>query len=465
MQVIKLEKLYYDNKWRIPNSKKKFIHQNYNNFKIQLINCNDKDVENSTIAASKSLELFKKISNSKKSKILQKISIIIKKNSFKLAELESIELGKNLESAQKEMLACANLWQHASKIIKKKKLKIIKKKNILLYELLEPIGVVALIIPWNFPMLVLSERLPYILAAGNSAVIKASEFGSLSINYFIKLIHKVGLPKGIISFLTGDHDTGKNISKDKNISMISFTGSTETGKKIYQISSSTIKRLSLELGGKNPMAVLSDANMQKAADDVIYSFTHNAGQCCVSGSRLFLQNDIKKKFLNIIKKKLGVKNNIQNIATKNQYLKVKKIIIKSIKKKIPIIFRNKKLFDDKKGIINPIIFKATKKNDILDKEIFGPVLTVDTFKNTNQLVKKMNDTKYGLAALIWTKNKNKAMDLALKLKSGRIWVNGNIAQNYPDLSIGGYKESGLNRETGEAGIKTYSEIKSIIVNS
>ena len=154
---------------------------------------------------------------------------------------------------------------------------------------MEPVGVVALIIPWNFPMIVLSERLPYILAAGNTVVIKPSETGSLSISYFFEILKKSALPKGVVGLITGDYSTGQHLVKHKDVSMISFTGSTATGKKIYNFASNTIKRLSLELGGKNPMVVFGDANLKKAADDIIHSFSHNAGQCCVSGSRLFIE--------------------------------------------------------------------------------------------------------------------------------------------------------------------------------
>ena len=464
MQKIKLKKFFYNNKWHIPKSNAFFVNQTSNGSIIKIPNRNKQDVEISISAAVKAQNSFSNFTNKKKSEILNKISIKIKKEANTLAKKESQELGKNFVNAKKEMIACANLWKHASQIIKNKKSKLIKKNNSKLYEIQEPIGVVALIIPWNFPMIVLSERLPYILAAGNSVVIKPSENGSLSINYFIQIIQNIGLPNGTINYLTGDFKTGKYLIENKNISMISFTGSTKTGKEIYKKSSNTIKRLSLELGGKNPMAVFSDANLDKACEDVVYSFSHNAGQCCVSGSRLFVEKKITFKFLEIIKKKLDKIELKQSIATINQYLKIKRIILKAIRNKVPIIYRNRKLFDDKKRIIYPIIFSVKEKINYLEQEIFGPVLIVKSFIKINKLIEDMNDTDYGLSALIWTKNEKKSFYLASKIKSGRIWINGNISQNFPDLSIGGFKQSGLNRETGESGLRTYSEIKTIIIN-
>ena len=465
MYQIKLKKFFYNNKWKLPSSKTFFNNKTSNNLIIKIPVCGKKDVDKSISSAVKAQNIFNNYTNKKKSKILNQISIKIKKEANILAKKESMELGKSFVNAKKEMIACAKLWKHASEIIKKKKDKLIIKDNKKLYEIQEPIGVVALIIPWNFPMIVLSERLPYILAAGNTVIIKPSENGTLSIDYFIKIIENSGLPNGTVNYLTGDYKTGKYLAENKNISMISFTGSTKTGKEIYRNSSATLKRLSLELGGKNPMAVFSDANLDKASDEVIYSFTHNAGQCCVSGSRLFIEKNILFKFIQIIKRKLIKLDLKQSITTINQYLKIKKIILRAIKNKVRIIYRNKKLFDDKKRIIYPIIFDIKKKINYLEDEIFGPVLTVKSFEKVDKLISDMNDTNYGLSALIWTKNNKKGLYVASKIKSGRIWINGDISQNYPDLSIGGFKESGINRETGESGLRTYSEIKTIIANN
>jgi acyl-CoA reductase-like NAD-dependent aldehyde dehydrogenase len=464
MPVIKLEKLFYNNKWNKPVSKKVYKNNNPINLRVLLSNSNKKDVENCVYSALGAEKKFKNFSNLKKSEIFKKISEKIIINANELAQRESNELGKDFNSAKKEIIACAKLWKHASIIVKKKNFKLIKKNKIKLYEFREPVGIVALILPWNFPMIVMSERLPYILAAGNSVLIKPSENGCLSIDYFIRMIVNLGLPKGVINYLTGDITTGKHIVNNKNISMISFTGSTEVGKEIYSKASKTIKRLSLELGGKNPMIVFIDANLKLASKDVIYSFIHNAGQCCVSGSKLFIEEKIAKKFLDIIKISLDKIHIFQNTTTTKQYNKIKKIILKALKNKIPTIYKKKKLFDDEKRIIYPIIFQPRKKVDYLEKEIFGPILLVRKFKKKKELIKFINDTNYGLSALIWTKNKRKAMEIASNINFGRIWINGNISQNYPELSIGGYKESGMNRETGDSGIKTYSEIKSIIVN-
>lgn len=466
MQKIKLEKLFYNSSWKKPHGSSKFRHTTPGGLKVELPICDKNDIERCVSSASKGLKKYRTFSNLEKSKILNKISVKLKKEANILAKYESIELGKKFENAKKEIIACANLWRHASQTIKKEKIKTIKKNKINLYEYLEPVGIVALIIPWNFPMIVLSERLPYILAAGNSVIIKPSENGSLSINYFMKMLEAQKFPTGTINYILGNKITGKHLINNSKVSMISFTGSTKTGKEIYNSASKTIKRLSLELGGKNPMAVFSDADLNKTSNEVIHSFVHNAGQCCVSGSKLFIEGKIYKKFIDLLSKKLDKINTYQSTTTLHQYLKIKQIINKSIKNRTKILYRKDKLFNDSKRLIHPIIFQMKDKNNFLNnEEIFGPVLAAKIFTNFDELVKMMNDTSYGLSALIWTKNKSKALKLATKINFGRIWINGNISQNFPELSIGGFKESGLNRETGSSGLKTYSEIKSIIANS
>jgi len=461
---IKLKKLYCNNKWHKPNSRKIFTHKTFNGVDIEIPNANKVDVTNSIASALSAQENFNNTSGKKKSEILNKISNLIRLNADQLAKKEVLELGKNFIDAKNEIISCAKLWRHASQELKKNNSTIIKKNRFKLYEGLEPVGLVALIIPWNFPMLVLSERLPYILAAGNTVVIKSSEHGSLSIENFIRLIKKAGIPSGVINFITGDYKTGREIISNKSIKMISFTGSTKTGKEIYKSASKSIKRLSLELGGKNPMIVFLDAELKNTIDDVVFSFTHNAGQCCVAGSKLFIHKKIFEIFIKKTKNKLDSFTNFQSTATHNQYKKIKKIILQSLKKRIPILYRSKKLFDDKKRIIYPIIFMPNKKVSFLEEEIFGPVLCVYQFDNEKKLIKKINDTSYGLSALIWTKNTKKAISFASSIKFGRIWINGNISQNFPEISIGGFNESGLARETGISGIKTYSEIKSIVIN-
>ena len=340
-------------------------------------------------------------------------------------------------------------------------------KNHFSFTKYEPVGIVSLIIPWNFPFIVLSERLPFILAAGNSVIIKPSEFASQSIIYLIKLIKKAGQKKGILNFITGKGEKiGKYLTEHKEINMISFTGSTSTGKKIMKSASNNIKRLNLELGGKNPILIFSDANISKTVDIIIKSFTLNSGQCCVATSRLFVEKKIKKKLIRELIKSLSKTKSFKNsyglISNKKQLSKIKQILKRNKKYEKKIIFGNTNNFKD--NFMHPIIYENLPlDSDLLKTEIFGPILTINTFVSFSEAINLANNTDYGLSAVICGEDKKRNLLAMDKIKAGRIWINQSIDKNFPQLPIGGYKESGLNRECGPDAIKTYSEIKSVII--
>ena len=331
----------------------------------------------------------------------------------------------------------------------------------------EPVGIVALIVPWNFPLIVISERLPFILAAGNSVIIKPSEHASLSIIYLVKILAKSGFPKGTINLLFGKGEQiGKKIVSHDQIKMISFTGSTSVGKKIMKISSNKIKRLSLELGGKNSIVIFPDANLDNSIEIAIKSFTANAGQACVATSKLLIHYQIKEKFIEKLIKKLKdnelIKNFYGPISNQMQFDKIVYFLRKSKKQHKKLIYG--KLDNFKNNYIGPIVFLDLPKNHMLIKsEIFGPILTINSFKSDNEGLKFVNDTGYGLSAVICGGNKKRNISFAEKIEAGRIWINESIDKNFPSLPIGGFKESGLNRECGKDAIKNYCEVKSIII--
>lgn len=465
----KLNKIFYDNEWRISSSNKYFKSNTFNSKKIFYYpECNKLDIQRTILSAKKGFQYNKNLNLIERKKFIFKIYNQIKKNYKKIAKVESLETGKNISDAEKEILHSANIWLFAFKSLKNNnsKLKLSKQHNG--HIIYEPVGIVSLIIPWNFPFVVLSERLPFILGSGNSVIIKPSEFASQSMIYFMNLIKKTNLPIGIINLITGSGPkVGSYLTKNKNINMVSFTGSTKVGKKIIRSSSKNIKRLSLELGGKNSIIVLADADLDKTINILINSFTGNAGQSCVSTSRLLVDIKIKEK---LIKKLINRLTKIKNfkkiygfISTRFQYNFLKKSIQDNNRYNNNIIYGLENF--KHKNFISPIIFKDLPQNHIFNKkELFGPILSINSFENENQAIKISNSTKYGLSAVICSRNKKKSFKIAERLNSGRIWINESVKINYPSLPIGGYKESGFNRESGTEGFRTYSEIKSIIYN-
>ena len=467
--MIHKEKIFYNNKWIDSFSKKIFKNKSFLNKKKFLYpDSNFKDLNKIIASSQKGALIFKNISFRERAKYLFNIYKFIKKNNKLIARLEMHETGKKYKQAIDEINHSAKIWLYASKIAKsltfKKKLSS-KHTGLIRYE---PVGIVTLIIPWNFPFIVASERLPFILAAGNSVIIKPSEFASQSICYLVKLCEKVGLPNGVINLIHGHgNKIGKKLISKKEINMISFTGSTKVGKEIMAASSKTIKRLSLELGGKNTIIIREDADIKKSCDIIIKGFTLNAGQCCVATSKLLVHEKIKdelvKNLINVISKTKNFEKEFGPISTLLQFNKIKKLKLKNKKYKNKIIFFN--LNFKKNNHMDPIIYLDLPINNSLVKtEIFGPILTINSYKYDEEAIKIANDTAYGLSAVVCGTDMKKNTKIVNNLNSGRIWINESIAINYASLPIGGFKESGFNRECGTEGIKTYSEIKSVIIN-
>lgn len=461
--------IFYFNQWKKSTSKKIFSRKSLvDKRKFVYIESSANDISKSIISAKNGLEENKKLDLVDRKKYLYKIYKNIKKNYKLLAKLETLETGKNVNDARKEILHSAKIWLYASKSVKNNsfKKKLSSKHSALVNY--EPVGIVALIVPWNFPFVVMSERLPFILAAGNSVIIKPSEYASQSLIYLMKIIKKINLPTGIVNLVTGSGPrAGHLLTNNKNINMISFTGSTYVGKKIMKNSANTIKRLSLELGGKNSFIVLSDANINKTIDIIIDSFTGNAGQSCVSTSRLLVDNKIKNLVVNKLLQKLNTINNFKKIygliSTEKQFQTIKKILKKNEKFESNLIFG--KINISTKNFIKPVVFCDLPENNIINKkELFGPILSINSFNTTDEAVNIANSSTYGLSAVICGKSEKQNIEIASKLNAGRIWINESVKVNFPSIPIGGYKESGLNRESGEEGIRTYSEIKSIIMN-
>ena len=468
--MILAQKIFYLNLWKRSFSKKKFTRKTFKkNKKIIYSNCNKKDLSLVINSAKIGLKANSNLSFNERKKKLYKIYKEILKNANKLAKLEALETGKKFVHAKQEIIHSSKLWLYASKNLKslnsKKKLNKTHKANINF----EPVGIISLIIPWNFPFVVLSERLPFMLGAGNSVVIKPSEFASQSIIYLMKIIKKIDYPAGVVNLITGNGSKiGSQLSKDKSVNMISFTGSTKVGKKIMSVASKNIKRLSLELGGKNSIIILEDANLKKSINIIIDSFTGNAGQSCVSTSRLLVDEKIKDKLIYLLIKKLNSIKNFKkiygNISNQRQYNLIKSVLIKNKKFEKNIIFGNLNFVDKK--FIEPIVFKdLPKRNSINLDEIFGPILSINSFKTIDEAIDCSNYTKMGLSADICCNNTKKALDIATRLKSGRVWINESVKVNFPEVPVGGFKESGLNREAGEEGYRTYSEIKSVIIKN
>ncbi len=380
-----------------------------------------KDVDLAVNSASKAQKKWSSLSPFQRSKYLYALARLIQKHSRFLAVLESIDNGKPIRETRDIdiPLVARHFYYHAGWAEK-------LDKN------LKPIGVVGQIIPWNFPLLMLAWKIAPAIACGNTVVLKPAEYTSLTALYFAELCIKANIPNGVINIITGDGSTGELITSHPKIQKIAFTGSTEIGKKIIQSTSTTNKKLTMELGGKSPFIVFEDADLDSAVEGVVDAIWFNQGQVCCAGSRLLIQESIEKKFIKKLKQrmeKLRIGNpldksiDIGAIVAPVQLQKINSLVKKGIKD-------GAKLWQPSwscptEGLFYPpsLFTNVTPASFIAQVEIFGPVLTSLTFRKPSEAVAIANNTPYGLAASIWSENMNLALDIAPKIKAGVIWIN------------------------------------------
>jgi aldehyde dehydrogenase (NAD+) len=331
-----------------------------------------------------------------------------------------------------------------------------------------------MVTPWNSPLLLLAWKLAPALAAGNTAVVKPSEFTSASTLEFMDLFHQAGFPPGVVNTVTGlGSEAGVPLVSHPAIAKIAFTGSDTSGQKIYETAAKGIKPVSLELGGKSPNIVFGDSDLEAAAIGVVSGFLSASGQTCVAGSRLLLQRSIYDRFLDkllalVQQVRIGdpmdARTNVGPITTRPQYEKILHYIELGKSEGARCLFGGKPVtgpLGNGSQLIEPTIF-ADVHNDmkIAREEIFGPVLSIIQFESEQEALDIANDSAFGLAAGIWTKDFARAIRMAERLQAGTVWVNTYRTVSFTS-PFGGYKRSGIGRESGHDAMMEYLQIKSI----
>lgn len=338
----------------------------------------------------------------------------------------------------------------------------------------EPIGVVGLITPWNFPFLILCERVPFILASGCTMVVKPSEVTSATTLILAEVLAEAGLPDGVYNVITGSGRTiGQALTEHPDVDMLSFTGSTAVGRScVHASADSNFKKLGLELGGKNPIIVFADSDLDDAADAAAFGISFNTGQCCVSSSRLIVERSVATEFEGKLAAKmakirvgdpLDENTQVGAITTGAQNDVILSYIAKGRAEGATVVTGGAILDLGMGQYIAPTLFTGvTSTMSIATDEIFGPVLCSMPFDTLDEAIAMANDSVYGLAASVWTKDITKALTVTRRVRAGRFWVNCIMAGG-PEMPLGGFKQSGWGREAGTYGVEEYTQVKSVHV--
>ncbi|HEY8513913.1 MAG TPA: aldehyde dehydrogenase family protein [Candidatus Binatia bacterium] len=435
------------------------------------------DVDRAVRAARRAFEAgWGQSKPAERSRLLWRVAELIEKNARELAQLETLDNGKSInESLNVDIPAAAGTFRYyAGWVDKVYGQTIPSDPSFFNFTLREPVGVCGQIIPWNFPLLMAAWKLGPALACGNTVVLKPAEQTPLTALRLGELLQEAGMPDGVVNIVPGFGPTaGGALVKHPGVDKIAFTGSTEVGKEIHRETANTLKRVSLELGGKSPNIVFADADVEAAVKGALMGVFFNQGQVCCAGTRLFVEQKMHDEFAQELAKYAGSmqqgpgldpKTQIGPLVSEEQLQRVTGYL--EIGKKEgakPLVGGERATGSglEKGYFVKPTVFTGVK-NDmrIAQEEIFGPVVSVIPFEDENDAVLQGNNTFYGLAAGVWTRDVSKAHRVARALRAGTVWVNCyNVFE--PSAPFGGYKQSGYGRELGSYSIDLYTQVKTV----
>jgi len=447
----------------------------------QIAEASHADVDRAVVAARRAFEdrsgAWRKLSSSERGRMIWKLADLIEKNIDEFAELETLDNGKPIfESRYVDMPMVIDVLRYYAGWATKIHGETVNSfETAFTYTLREPIGVVGLIVPWNFPLLLASWKLGPALACGNTVVLKPAEQTPLTALRLGELAIEAGFPAGVINILTGGPATGEAIVEHPGIDKIAFTGSTAVGKEIMRGAADTLKRVTLELGGKSPNIVFADSDIDNAVKGAISGIFYGKGEVCNAGSRLFLENKLKDEFTEKLVARaskmrpadpLDPKTRMGAIVSQEQMQTVLGYIETGKRDGARLLAGGNRVHvDGSKGFfIEPTIFGDVKNNmKVAQEEIFGPVLAVLTFDDVDEVIEQANNNPYGLAAAVWTRDVKKAHSVSRRLKAGTVWINTYGLMD-ASLPFGGYKSSGFGRELGANALEHYTEVKTVWLN-
>jgi len=446
---------FIDGKWTKPGTT--FASDNPATGKTlaQITDGTPEDVDKAVKAARAAFKGWSGLSGYERGKYLYAIARAIQKHARLFAVLETMDNGKPIrESRDIDIpLVARHFYHHAgwAQHLDRE------------FPGHVPYGVCGQIIPWNFPLLMLAWKIAPALAAGNTVILKPAEFTSLTALLFAEICERAGLPKGVVNIVTGAGETGQAIVAHEGIDKIAFTGSTEVGKAIRAATAGSGKGLSLELGGKSPYIVFEDADIDSAIEGLVDAIWFNQGQVCCAGSRLLVQESIEERFIAKLKLRMASLRvgdpldksvDIGALVAPVQVERIRDLMQRGLAEGA-VVYEPDGTIPSVGCFLKPaLVTNVSPANTLVAEEIFGPVLVAMSFRTPEEAVALANNTKYGLAATVWSENINLALDIAPKIKAGVVWING--TNNFDAaVGFGGYKESGFGREGGREGMAAY----------
>jgi acyl-CoA reductase-like NAD-dependent aldehyde dehydrogenase len=436
------------------------------------------DIDAAVGAARESFEdgRWRGLRPGKRTDVLYKIGQLIKANTPELAQIEALDAGKPLNLASGEVWSAGEAFRYYSgwptKVYGETNP---TQDNMLVYSLREPLGVCAGIIPWNFPLIMAAWKIAPALAFGNSVVLKPAEQTPLTALRLAELCMEAGVPEGVVNVVTGfGEEAGAALAAHDDVDKITFTGSTEVGRKILEASTGNLKRTTLELGGKSPNIVFSDADLRRASKGSMLGVFSNSGQVCTAGTRILVEKSIHDEFVESLvgatqSMKLGPaldeESGMGPVVSAEQLDRVTGYIDLGRSEGAEVVAGGERATELGDGyFVQPTVF-AGVSNDmrLAQEEIFGPVAAVIEVADVDEAIAVANDTMYGLASAVWTSDVTKAHKVARGIKAGTVWVNTTGLYD-PGVSYGGYKQSGFGRELGKHSLEEYTQVKSVWVN-
>ena len=412
--------------------------------------------------------------------LLHKLGDLVARDANKLAAIEVRDNGKLIAEMQAQLNYIPQWYYYFSGLADKIEGAVIPldKKGYFGFTRREPLGVVAVITPWNSPLMLTAWKLAPALAAGCTVVVKPSEFTSASMLEFVKLFDEAGFPPGVVNVVTGfGKEAGTPLVEHPLIKKITFTGSDATGRAINELAAKSFKHVSLELGGKSPNIVFADANIEDAVNGAVAGIFAATGQTCIAGSRLLLQESIHEEFIAKLLAlartarmgdPMSTDTQVGPITTRPQYEKVLSYIDIAKKEGAKLLLGGEPATRPECGngwFVEPTIFsEVNNRMRIAQEEVFGPVLSIIKFKDDDEAVEIANDSRFGLGAGVWTSDIGRAIRMSERIESGTVWVNTYRAVSYM-APFGGYKDSGIGRENGMEAIREYLQTKSVWINT